>query len=83
MCARGEPRLGHQGVHGPYQGAAADECERAEQLLGAAFAFDDADTFDLVEVFAGRLCARAGAEPLVAAAGPQRGALALRCGLLS
>ena len=73
MRARGEPCLGHQGVFGP---AAADERERVPGNCSVLhFAFDDAtDTFELVEVFTQEDYARElGLEPLVAAAGPQRG----------
>lgn len=58
------------------RGAAADERERVPGNCSVLhFAFDDtADTFELVEVFTQEDYARElGLEPLVAAAGPQRG----------
>ena len=58
------------------RGAAADEHERVPGNCSVLhFAFDDAtDTFGLVEVFTQEDYARElGLEPLVAAAGPQRG----------
>lgn len=58
------------------KGAAADERDRVPGNCSVLhFAFDDVtDTFDLVEVFTQEDYARElGLEPLVAAAGPQRG----------
>ena len=58
------------------KGAAADERDRVPGNCSVLhFVFDDAiDTFDLVEVFTQEDYARElGLEPLVAAAGPQRG----------
>ena len=58
------------------KGTAADERDRVPGNCSVLhFAFDDAtDTFDLVEVFTQEDYARElGLEPLVAAAGPQRG----------
>ena len=58
------------------KGAAADECERVPGNCSVLhFAFDDvADTFELAEIFTQEYYARElGLEPLVAAAGSQRG----------
>ena len=58
------------------KGAAADERDRVPGNCSVLhFAFDDeSDTFELVEVFTQEDYARElGLEPLVAAAGPQRG----------
>ena len=58
------------------KGAAADERERVPGNCSVLhFAFDDAtDTFELIEIFTQEDYARElGLEPLVAAAGPQRG----------
>ena len=58
------------------RGTEADECERVPGNCSVLhFAFDDAtDAFELVEIFTQEDYARElGLEPLVAAAGPQRG----------
>lgn len=58
------------------KGAEADECDRVPGNCSVLhFSFDDeSDTFELVEVFTQEDYARElGLEPLVAAAGPQRG----------